>query len=62
MIKALVVDEMAHRSCRELNEAAFQTFLGEVTDALEQERRQLQQGHLRSWKDWVTEAERAHKG
>ena len=61
LIKALVGDESAQSSCRELNEAAFQHFLQEVPEALAQERRQVQQSHLRSWRDWVREAEKDHK-
>ena len=62
LIRALLMDEAANRSCQELNAAALQTFLGEVTEALDQERRLLQQGHLRSWKEWVRSAARENRG
>ncbi len=62
LIKALMEDELAGSACQALNEAAFQGFLQEVTEALEQERRQLQRGHLHAWRERVREAEREHKG
>ncbi len=62
LAKALVADEAAQRVCKELNEEAFTHFLGEVNEALEQERRALQKGHLRRWREWVREAEAHHKG
>ena len=62
IIRALIMDELACTSCQELNAATLQTFLGEVSDALDQEHRSLQQGHLRSWKDWVRESSREHRG
>ncbi len=62
LIQALAMDETYHRTNTELNETAFRDFLGEVTSALEHERRQLQAGHLQSWKAWVREAAREHRG
>ncbi len=60
LIKALDADERAQLSCRYIKEAAFQHFLGEVSEALEKERRHLRGCHAQSWRDWVKEVEGGH--
>ncbi len=62
LIKAMEPDECSQLSCRELNETALERFLQEVGQALDEERRHVQQCHLRSWKEWVREAQSSHKG
>ena len=62
LVKALEADELSQLQCRQLNEAAFQHFLGEVSEALEEERRHLRGCHSQAWRAWVREAEGSHKG
>ena len=62
LVRALEADERAQLSCRNLNEAAFQHFLGEASEALEEERRHLRGCHAQSWREWVKEAEGGHTG
>ena len=62
LIKAMEMDERSQFSCGDLNAAAFQHFLAEVGEALEEERRHLRGCYAQSWRDWVKEAGEAHKG
>ncbi len=44
------------------NMAAFEHFMAAVTAVVDAERRRLQAGHLRAWRDWIKEAGTSGRG